>query len=81
MKKVKDEIKDHPLLYIFLAVISAGIAVFGSTTMATNNYVDKGDSLSREYTKEKTGDLKKELSEIKTAIRDNHKLIIKLIEK
>ena len=66
---VKSDIQEHPLLYLFLTCLCTAIAVFGTTTFATMNYVDKGDARVRQYAKEKAADTNKLLTDIKKEMK------------
>ena len=75
---IEKEIKDHPIMYIIIACLCTAISVFGTTTFATMNYVDKQDRQVKEYVKEKNDDLKKDLDDIKKALATANKNILNI---
>ena len=80
MEVIKNEIKSKPLLYIFITLVGTFITVFGANTMATQAYVDKNDALSRSYSDTRISEVHTTIKEIKSAIKDNNKLIIDMLK-
>lgn len=76
--KVKEEIKERPLFYLFMTVLCTAITLVGTNTIATNQYVDKRHQEMKEFVLLKNNDICLQLRYIKLDIKDLNKLILGL---
>jgi hypothetical protein len=78
MKKIKEEVADHPILSLFLVVFSSTILTLGTTTFATMSYVDNKHKEGKQYVREKHDELKQDLTEMKDTLQDINNNILDL---
>ena len=89
MKKMKEDIKNNPMMTIFFLIVSTTVTMLGTTTFATMNYVDKKYSESKTYTEgryniikndvdSKHSEVRSDLKDVKTELRNLNNNILKL---
>lgn len=66
--KLMNEVSKHPLLYMFVAIISTALATWMTSSYATMAYVDKEVNKVTEYVDKKHGAVKTEIKEIKGSV-------------
>jgi len=75
MGKVSEEIKDHPIMSVFIGIISSAIITVGSTTFATMGYVDKKFNDSKKHVDEKYKTVQTNIDEKHSEIKEQLKSI------
>lgn len=81
MKKVKQEVIDHPILSLTMAVLSTTIITLGTTSFATIGFVNEKHKQGIEYVKERHTDLKSDITEIKESIISINENILKIYQR
>lgn len=66
--KMVKEIAKHPILYIFVAIISTAMATWMTSSFATMAYVDKEVSKVTDYVDKRHTAVKTEIKEIKGSV-------------
>lgn len=67
--KFMDQITKHPVLYIFVAIISTAMATWMTSSFATMAYVDKEVGKVTQYVDKRHSDVKMEMREIKSSVK------------
>lgn len=67
--KMKEEISKHPILYVFVAIISTAMATWMTSSFATMAYVDKEVAKVTGYVDKRHGAVKTEMKEIKDSVK------------
>ena len=75
------DLKDKPFLYLFIVIATTALTVIGSLTLATTGFVEKEDAKVKEFIKSSHEDVKLHLKNIKSDIRENHKLILDILKR
>jgi len=67
--KMKEEISKHPLLYVFVAILSTATATWMTSSFASMAYVDKEVAKVTGYVDKRHGAVKNEMKEIKDSVK------------
>ncbi len=66
--KMVKEISKHPILYVFVAIISSAMATWMTSFFATMAYVDKEVQNMTRYVDKRDGSIREEIKEIKGSV-------------
>jgi len=74
---IKEDIKENPILYIFMSVLCTALSVFAASTFATMDYVDKRNKEVKMDIKIRFDELKRGQDKINDNILNLYKKNIK----